>query len=80
MNEKFCILIQISLEFVPKGLIDNKTALIQVIGDKPLPEPMLTQIYVRHVWSTFACFLLRLSAYSELLLLTWINLNPSMDK
>ena len=25
MNEKFCILIQISLKFVPKGLIDNKS-------------------------------------------------------
>ena len=26
MNEKFCILIKISLEFVPKGPIDNKLA------------------------------------------------------
>ena len=48
MNEKFCILIQISLKFVPKGPIDNKSALIQVMawrrtGDKPLPEPMLNQ-------------------------------------
>ena len=48
VNEKFCILIQISLEFVPKGPIDNNAALVQVmawcwIGDKLLPEPMLTQ-------------------------------------
>ena len=47
MNEKFCILIQISLKFVPKGPIDNKAALVQVLvcrqtGDKPLPEPMVT--------------------------------------
>ena len=47
-NEKFCILIQISLKFVPKGPIDNKAALVQVMawhlkGDKPLSEPMLTQ-------------------------------------
>ena len=28
MNEKFCILILISLKFVPKGLIENKSALV----------------------------------------------------
>ena len=48
MNEKVCILIRISLKFVPKGPIDNKSMLVQVmawrrIGDKPLSEPMLTQ-------------------------------------
>ena len=48
MNENFYILIQISLKFVPKGPIDNKSALVQVMacpqtGDKPFPEPMLTQ-------------------------------------
>ena len=56
MNEKFCILILISLKFVPKGLIDYKSALVQVmawrwIGDKPLPETMMTQCtaaYMRH--------------------------------
>ena len=37
---------KISLKFVPKGSIDNKAALVQVmawcrIGDKPLSEPML---------------------------------------
>ena len=56
MNEKFCILIKISLKLVPNDLIDNKTALIQVMawrraGDKPLPEPMLMQFtdaYMRH--------------------------------
>ena len=46
MKAKFCILIQISLKFVSKGLIDNNnTALVQVMawrrtGDKPLLEPM----------------------------------------
>ena len=57
MNEKFCILIQISLKFVPKGPIDNKAALVQVLacrqtGDKPLPEPMVTHFtdaYMRHL-------------------------------
>ena len=48
-NEKSCILIRISLKFVPKRPIDKKTALVQVMawrrtGDKPLPEPMLTSL------------------------------------
>ena len=45
--EKFGIVIQISLRFVPKGSINSKSALVQVMacrlfGDKPLPEQMLT--------------------------------------
>ena len=54
VNEKFCILIKISLKFVPTGLIDNNPALVSIvarrrIGDKPLSEPMLnlfTDAYV----------------------------------
>ena len=47
LNENVKILIQISLQFVPRGPIDNKSALVQVMawrrtGDKPLSEPMLT--------------------------------------
>ena len=56
LNEKVRILIKISLKFVPKGPIDNESALVQVMawrrtGDKPLPEPTLTQFtdaYMRH--------------------------------
>ena len=56
MNEMFCIWIRISMKFVPKRPIDNKSALVQVMawrrtGDKPLPEPMLTQFtdtYMQH--------------------------------
>ena len=56
MNEIFSISIPNSLKFVPKGPIDNKGALVQVMawrrtGDKPLPEPMLTQFtdaYMQH--------------------------------
>ena len=56
MNEKFFILIRISLKFVPEGLINSKSALVQVMawrrtGNKPLPEPMLTlftDAYMRH--------------------------------
>ena len=49
VNEYFFILIRILLKFATKGEIDNKPALVQVMawrrtGDKPLPEPMLTQI------------------------------------
>ena len=56
MNEKFCLLVQISQKFVPNGPIDDNQALAQImawrrIGDKPLSEPMLTQFtdtYMRH--------------------------------
>ena len=56
MNEKFWILIQISLKFVLKGQIDNEAALVKAMawrrtGDKPLPEPMLiqfTDLYMGH--------------------------------
>ena len=46
VNEKLCILIQISLKFVPMGPADNDPALVKRmawrrIGDKPLFEPML---------------------------------------
>ena len=48
MNEKFCILIWISLNVVPKGPINNIPALVQIMawrrpGDKPLSKPMPTQ-------------------------------------
>ena len=56
LNEKFCILIRISLKFVPRSPVYNKPALVQEIawrwiGDKQLPEPMLIQFidaYMRH--------------------------------
>ena len=47
-NEKFCILIKISLKFVPKSPIYNKPTSLEImawrrIGDKPLSEPKLTR-------------------------------------
>ena len=43
MNEKFWILIQVSLKIVYKGLIDKKSALVQVMAwCWTLPEPSLT--------------------------------------
>ena len=56
VDKKFCILIDISLKFVPKGQINNIPAMVQImgwhqIGDKPLSEPMMTlfsDTYMRH--------------------------------
>ena len=46
LNENVWIPIKISLEFVPKGPINNIPALVQIMawrrpGDKPLSEPMM---------------------------------------
>ena len=55
LNENVQISIKISLNFVPRGQINNIPALVQVMawrrpGDKPLLEPMMvnlaTHIYV----------------------------------
>ena len=48
LNENDRITIQITLKFIPRGPIDNKPALVQVMawrrtGNKPLNKPMLTQ-------------------------------------
>ena len=56
LNEKVRISIKSSMKFVPDGPIDNESALLQAMawrrtGDKPLPEPTLTQFtdaYMRH--------------------------------
>ena len=49
LNENDRIPIQISLKFVPRSLIDNKAALVEIMawrqtGAKPLPEPVMTAI------------------------------------
>ena len=49
MNENGIISINISLKFVPKGLINNIPALVQIMvwrrpGDKPLSEPMMVNL------------------------------------
>ena len=56
LNEDDKIPIQISLKLIPSNLVNNKPAWVQVMawrqtGDKPLPEPMLTQFtdtYMQH--------------------------------
>ena len=57
VNTNGRILIQILSKIVPKGPTDYKPALVLVMawhrtGDKPLPEPMMTQFtdaYIRHL-------------------------------
>ena len=44
-----------SLKFIAKSPTDNKPALAQVMawrwrGDKPLPEPMMTQFIDAYMW------------------------------
>ena len=55
LNENDSIRIWFSLKFVPRSPIDNKPALVQVMawrwtGDKPLPEPMMTQFTDAYMW------------------------------
>ena len=55
LNENDRIRIQISMKYVPRSPIDNKTALVQVMawrrtGDKPLPWPMMTQFIDTYIW------------------------------
>ena len=55
LNENIEILIKISLTFVPEGLIDNTSALVQVLawhwtGDKPFPEAMMTHLTDQYMW------------------------------
>ena len=55
MNENFWFFIKISLKFVFKVSIDDKSALVQVMawcqtGDKPLAEPVLTQFPDAYMW------------------------------
>ena len=48
LNENICILLKMSLKFVPKSPINNIPALVQIMawrwpGDKPLSEPMMVR-------------------------------------
>ena len=56
LNENVWISIKISLKFVPKGLINNIPALVQImawrhLGNKPLSEPMMVSL-LTHIWVT----------------------------
>ena len=54
LKQNFSVLIEISLKFVPKGLINNKSSLVQVMtwhqtGAKSLPEPMMTLFTIAYM-------------------------------
>ena len=56
LNENVWISINISPKFVPKGLINNIPALVQIMawhqpGDKPLSEPMMVSLLM-HIYVT----------------------------
>ena len=56
LNENVRISNKISLKFVPKGLITNNPALVQIMawrrsGDKPLSEPMLVSL-LTHIYAS----------------------------
>ena len=55
-NENISITINISLKFVPKGEINNISAVVQIMawhqpGDKPLSEPMMVSL-LAHIYVT----------------------------
>ena len=74
-NEKFYVLIKISLTFFPESPIDNNLALVWIMawrrrGDKPLSEPMLTRFtdtYMRHYGSWNASHMFRIRFDSSVL-------------
>ena len=84
MNENVRISINISLKCVPKGLINNIIALVQIMawrrpGDKPLSEPMmvnsLTHICVtRPQWVNITFTHSTLLSVSSTLHGSWFNL------
>ena len=56
MNEMFCNLIRISVDFDSEGLIENKSASVHVMawhrtGGKPLSEPTIVSL-LTHIYTT----------------------------
>ena len=54
-KENFVHWLKFYLSFGPKGPIDSKSTLVQEMpchrtGDKPLPEPVLSEFYDALVW------------------------------
>ena len=86
VNEKFCISIQISLNFVPRGAIYNKPALVQVMACRLIAWTNAIPVHWRIYAAPGGDGLIdrKRSKGRETipppLLLTWFNFNPSMDK
>ena len=74
LNENVWILIKISLEFVPKGLIDNIPALVQIQAwhrsgnNKQLSEPMMVNL-LAYIYGTLS--LNELTCLLTVFLLSW---------
>ena len=86
VNENIIISAKIPLKFVPKGLINNIPALVQIMawrrpGDKPLSEAMMV-ILLTHLWVARPQWVNRLRGLAARLLgppfLIWFNFTPSM--
>ena len=84
LNEKCCVSIWISMKFVPKCLIDNNWALVQVMawyrtGDKPLPEQCwpTSRIYAALWIDEFSCSRAKHVAIL-LLLFSYIIIKPNI--
>ena len=81
VNEKFCILIQISLKFVPKGPIDNKSALVQVMawrrpGNIPLSEPINANPVHWHIYAALGGDEIIVIEFLQVNLKSCINSSP----
>ena len=55
VSEMLCIFIRLSLKFSLKGLIDNKSAVVQVMawhqtGENLIPELIMTQFTDAYMW------------------------------
>ena len=87
LNENIWISNKISLKFVPKYLICNIPALVQIMawrrpGDKPLSEPMMVRLpthicVTRPQWVNFIC-MLSLNMKSWSITLTGISLREDI--
>ena len=86
LNENVWISIKISLEFVPKGPINNISALVQIMawrrpGNKLLFEPMMVSP-LTHIWINLPQFVKQISAIYLLMISMLFSStfsNPTID-
>ena len=78
LNKDVWISINISLKFVPKGSINNISALVQIMawhwpGYKPLSEPMVVRLWM-HIYITLPPWVNDIAAfYAANSILLWLN-------
>ena len=75
-NEKVLILIRTSLKRVPKSSVDNKSALVQIIGLEPMLVYLTDACVTRLHWVTMLLYMMSLITYHHILqyrtLKTWL--------